>query len=165
MYAYVLLNPNEHTDVFSTEERVDFLERIVDGKGLSDKVEIKPWEGLIVHQAQAEDVSFLVRGLRAYGDFESEFSMALMNRRLSKSVRGKASDGDSVSQTNPVHTRLRTPPSVEIRLRPRKESTLTQSLSSPPKSTSTALAVSFARLQDSARRYRNSYHQNSKRRC
>ena len=61
---------------------------------MSDKVEIKPWEGLIVHQAQAEDVSFLVRGLRAYGDFESEFSMALMNRRLSKST--EASDGKHI---------------------------------------------------------------------
>ena len=67
---------------------------IVAGKGLSDKVEIKPWEGLIVHQAQAEDVSFLVRGLRAYGDFESEFSMALMNRRLSKS--SEASEGKHI---------------------------------------------------------------------
>ena len=47
------------------------------------KVQIVSFEGLVVDFARKNDVNFLVRGLRAFSDFEQEFRMALVNRQLS----------------------------------------------------------------------------------
>jgi len=67
-------NPN-----FSTEERIAMMENEV--KGISG-VEVKRLDGLLVDFAREENAFVVVRGLRAISDFEFEFQMALMNRRL-----------------------------------------------------------------------------------
>lgn len=46
-------------------------------------VEIAPIDGLVVDFAKQNNIQFLVRGLRAFSDFEYEFRMALANRKLS----------------------------------------------------------------------------------
>ena len=46
------------------------------------RVEVDTFEGLLVDYAERKRASVIVRGLRAVSDFEYEFQMALMNRRL-----------------------------------------------------------------------------------
>lgn len=65
--------------LFSTPER---MEMIRDATGHLPGVTVKSLEGLLVESARTEDAFVVIRGLRAISDFEFEFQMALMNRRL-----------------------------------------------------------------------------------
>ncbi len=64
---------------FTIDERVAFLREAV---GNLPNVEVVKFEGLLVDFARARGAVAVVRGLRAVSDFEFEFQMALMNRRL-----------------------------------------------------------------------------------
>ena len=66
--------------VFTTEERVDLAKRAVANL---PNVEVKSFRGLAVDFAKQEQVQVMIRGLRMNADFEREFEMALMNRKLS----------------------------------------------------------------------------------
>ena len=74
----VLRNPDK-TPLFSVEERVAMAREVFAGE---PKVEVAGFEGLLVDFARAHGAHVVVRGLRAVSDFEYEFQMALMNRRL-----------------------------------------------------------------------------------
>jgi pantetheine-phosphate adenylyltransferase len=73
------VNP-EKQSCFSVAEKQEML-----GLILSDlpNVRVEAFEGLVVNFAQGRDCSQLLRGLRAFSDFEYEFRMALANRKLS----------------------------------------------------------------------------------
>jgi pantetheine-phosphate adenylyltransferase len=64
---------------FTVEERVAMLEETLSGM---DRVEIDSFSGLLVDYARHKGAHVIVRGLRALSDFENEFQMAHMNRRL-----------------------------------------------------------------------------------
>jgi len=69
-----------HKDtLFSLEERLDLCRRSV---GDMKRVEVKAFQGLLVDFARECGASAIVRGLRFVSDFEYEFQLALMNRRL-----------------------------------------------------------------------------------
>jgi pantetheine-phosphate adenylyltransferase len=74
----VLRNP-EKDCLFSPEERVAFLEELVAGH---PNVEVVPFHGLLVDFARQQGAHCIIRGVRAFSDFEYEFQMALMNRKL-----------------------------------------------------------------------------------
>jgi pantetheine-phosphate adenylyltransferase len=78
----VAVNPAKQT-TFSVEERIELLREVV---GKNDRVEITSFCGLTAHYAKEREVAAIIRGLRAISDFEYEFQMALMNRRLVPSV-------------------------------------------------------------------------------
>ncbi len=78
----ILKNP-EKKALFSPAERLRLLRDAV--KGLSG-VEVDSFSGLLVDYARAREATVLVRGLRAVSDFEYEFQMALMNRRLDEAI-------------------------------------------------------------------------------
>ena len=78
----VLQNPAK-SPLFSTEERVDLIRRSIDGKA---RVEVGTFDGLTVDFAQLVGAIAIVRGLRVTSDFENEFQMTLMNRRLNPDV-------------------------------------------------------------------------------
>jgi pantetheine-phosphate adenylyltransferase len=65
--------------VFPIEERVLMFEEAV--RDLPN-VTVKPFTGLVVAFARQEKVNVLVRGIRAFTDFEAEFDMALMNKKM-----------------------------------------------------------------------------------
>jgi pantetheine-phosphate adenylyltransferase len=67
------------TLMFNTEERVDLVRKSIIGM---DKIEVTPFTGLTVDFARSVGAKTLVRGLRIGGDFEREFEMALMNKKL-----------------------------------------------------------------------------------
>ncbi|MEX2430560.1 MAG: pantetheine-phosphate adenylyltransferase [Dehalococcoidia bacterium] len=73
----------EKQTLFSTQERMDlFRGALQDAPG----IEIKPFTGLVVDYARKEGAAVIVRGIRMNADFEYEFEMALMNRRLAPDI-------------------------------------------------------------------------------
>jgi len=74
----VLHNPSK-TPAFSVEERVAMLQELV---GTRPNIEVTSFHGLLVDFAKAQGAQCIVRGVRAFSDFEYEFQMALMNRKL-----------------------------------------------------------------------------------
>ena len=78
----VLHNPRK-TPAFSVEERVAMLGELT---GSSTIIEITSFDGLLVDFAKSQGAQFIVRGVRAFSDFEYEFQMAGMNRQLMPDV-------------------------------------------------------------------------------
>ena len=71
------------TALFSTEERLELVRKaIVD----IPKVEADSFEGLLVNYVVQREGQAIIRGLRAVSDFEFEFQLALMNRKLNEKV-------------------------------------------------------------------------------
>ncbi len=69
--------------LFSLEERVEMVKEAV--KNI-DGVKAEPFEGLLVRYAEVRHARAIIRGLREVSDFEYEFQMALMNRRLNEKI-------------------------------------------------------------------------------
>ena len=69
--------------MFTVEERVGFIERAVDGL---DGVAVSRFDGLLVDTVREAGAVAIIRGLREVSDFEYEFQMALMNRRLASEI-------------------------------------------------------------------------------
>jgi len=74
-----VLRNEEKQPLFSIEERVGLLREAVDGL---DGVEVDSFDGLLVDYANRIGASVILRGIRAFSDFEYEMQMAMMNRRL-----------------------------------------------------------------------------------
>ncbi len=78
----VAINPSK-TPLFSVEERVELLkESLKDYKNIS----VDSFDGLVVDHAHNVGATGIIRGLRAVSDFEYEFQMALMNRKLAEDI-------------------------------------------------------------------------------
>jgi len=73
----------EKNALFSLDERLQLLEQSI---GTVDNVRIAQFDGLLVDFAIAQNANAVIRGLRAVSDFEFEFQMALMNRKLETAV-------------------------------------------------------------------------------
>jgi pantetheine-phosphate adenylyltransferase len=65
--------------LFSVQDRLDMVSEIVSGY---PNVETDFFEGLLVDHAQSRGATLIIRGIRAISDYEYEWQMALMNRRL-----------------------------------------------------------------------------------
>ena len=78
----VLENP-EKEYLFSTEERVNIIKKIFKGRR---NIEVEPFSGLLVDFVKKKKAGVVIRGLRAISDFEYEFQMALMNRKLNPEI-------------------------------------------------------------------------------
>ena len=69
--------------LFTVEERVELIRAALRG---IDDVEVMSFKGLLVDVVRDEGASAIIRGLREVSDFEYEFQMALMNRRLASEI-------------------------------------------------------------------------------
>jgi pantetheine-phosphate adenylyltransferase len=78
----VAINPTK-TPLFSVKERIKF---IADSVQDFPKVSVDSFDGLVVDHAKNIGAIGIIRGLRAMSDFEYEFQMALMNRKLAKKI-------------------------------------------------------------------------------
>jgi pantetheine-phosphate adenylyltransferase len=78
----VAINPGKEP-LFTTEERVNMLK-----ESLKDfnNVSVDSFNGLVVDHAKQVGATGIIRGLRAISDFEYEFQMALMNRKLASNL-------------------------------------------------------------------------------
>ena len=79
----ILINPRK-TPLFSLEERIDMIKEVLGNK---ENIEVDSFNGLLVDYAVQKGASVIVRGLRALSDFEFEFQLALMNRKLNRDVQ------------------------------------------------------------------------------
>ena len=70
--------------LFSLEERLQMIRDCF--KGTDKQIEVEAVSGLLVEYAYQKGAKTIVRGLRAVSDFEYEFQLALMNRRLERHV-------------------------------------------------------------------------------
>ena len=75
---------DEKGPLFTTDERVVMLRAEL--AHLGDRVEVRPFDTLLMHFAESLDANIIVRGLRAVADFEYEFQMTAMNQRLNADI-------------------------------------------------------------------------------
>ena len=109
--------------LFTQEERVALAAEAFAG---NERVKVEPFDGLTVDYAVERGACALLRGLRAVSDFDYEFQLALMNRRLKRKVetvfmmtdykwlyisstiiKAAASQGGDIEGLVPEHIRLR----------------------------------------------------------
>ncbi|HKO22646.1 MAG TPA: pantetheine-phosphate adenylyltransferase [Candidatus Eisenbacteria bacterium] len=69
--------------LFPLEERVAMIKEAV---GTESRVTVEPFQGLLVEHAKGRGIPIIIRGVRFVSDFEYEFQMALMNRRLDPTI-------------------------------------------------------------------------------
>lgn len=74
--------------LFSLDQRVDLLQHDVEELCGSEayRIEVQPFEGLLMQKAEHVGATVIVRGLRAVADFEYEFQMVGMNRALNDEI-------------------------------------------------------------------------------
>lgn len=82
VYVAILTNSSK-TPMFSIEQRLDWLRR---STAHIENVEVDCFSGLLVNYMKEKNANIIIKGLRAVSDFEYEFQMALMNRKLSPDV-------------------------------------------------------------------------------
>lgn len=75
-------NP-EKKPLFTVEERINLIKEAI---GTWEHLEVDSFQGLLIHYAVKRKAITIIRGLRAVSDFEYEFQMALMNRKLNSSI-------------------------------------------------------------------------------
>jgi pantetheine-phosphate adenylyltransferase len=78
----ILVNPVKNP-LFTVEERVEMLEEVT---GVIGNVTIATFDGMMVDFARLQGATAVLRGIRAISDYEHEFQMALMNRRLAPEI-------------------------------------------------------------------------------
>jgi pantetheine-phosphate adenylyltransferase len=78
----ILVNVDK-SPLFSMQERVEIVREVFKGR---PNVEVDTFDGLLVDYVTRRKADVIVRGLRALSDFETEFQMALMNRRLGPNI-------------------------------------------------------------------------------
>jgi pantetheine-phosphate adenylyltransferase len=79
----ILHNPSKNS-FFSVKERMEMLRESLNESG---NTEIDTFQGLLVDYALKRKAHAILRGMRALSDFEYEFEMALMNRRLNRDIQ------------------------------------------------------------------------------
>src|SRR5687768_4905583 len=94
----ILLNP-EKQPLFTVEERVEIIREHYED---NPRVKVDTFSGLLVDYAEKVGAAVIVRGLRAISDFEYEFQMALMNRRLNPRIETVRSE----EHTSELQSRL-----------------------------------------------------------
>ena len=122
-----ILRNERKQPLFSVQERMDMLREVTADHA---NVEVGFFEGLLVDHAKAKGATLIVRGIRAISDYEYEWQMALMNRRLRPEIETMflmAGEAHSFISSQMVKEVLRlgggisdlVPPAVERRLKDR----------------------------------------------
>jgi pantetheine-phosphate adenylyltransferase len=85
----VLVNPRKSEPIFPTEVRLAVIREAVDEccpTDIASRIDVEAFDGLTVDFCRRRGATFVVRGLRAISDFESELQMAHMNRKLDPAI-------------------------------------------------------------------------------
>ncbi|WP_032121776.1 pantetheine-phosphate adenylyltransferase [Clostridium amazonitimonense] len=78
----VLVNVDKK-GLFHIEERVRLIEKVIKPY---KNVKVESFDGLLINFMKERDTKVIIKGLRAFSDFEYEFQMALMNNKLDSSI-------------------------------------------------------------------------------
>jgi len=79
-----ILNNPVKVPLFTLDERIDMIKKAL---GKKPNIEVDTFDGLLVDYVVKKQSNVILRGLRALSDFEYEFQMALMNRKLNREVQ------------------------------------------------------------------------------
>jgi pantetheine-phosphate adenylyltransferase len=79
----VAANPEKRQPLFTVDERLQLVSKSLKER---DRVEVASYQGLTVEFARSRGARTIVKGLRAYSDFDAELQQALMNRKLAPDV-------------------------------------------------------------------------------
>jgi pantetheine-phosphate adenylyltransferase len=79
----IAYNPNKPAHLFSVEERLEMVKEVVKPY---QNVRVDSYPGLLVDYVKNAEANVILRGLRALSDFEYEFQLALINRRLNRDI-------------------------------------------------------------------------------
>jgi pantetheine-phosphate adenylyltransferase len=77
----ILRNSEKGVPLFTVPERLEMIAEAIAGSGLGN-VSVTTFDGLLVDFARAQGAKAVLRGIRAISDYEYEFQMAMMNRKL-----------------------------------------------------------------------------------
>ncbi|MBN2544642.1 MAG: pantetheine-phosphate adenylyltransferase [Spirochaetes bacterium] len=72
--------------LFSLDERIFQINKVIKEENLSEKVIVDDFEGLTIDYCKKKNIYFIIRGLRPLVDFEYEFEMAMANREMGNDV-------------------------------------------------------------------------------
>jgi len=83
----VAINPSKGP-IFTIDERVELVREEIKhlGNGVGDRIEVRPFTGLLINFARDVDATVIIRGLRAVSDFDYEFQMASMNAKMAEDI-------------------------------------------------------------------------------
>jgi pantetheine-phosphate adenylyltransferase len=79
----VASNPMKKT-LFTLDERMDLIQESIKN---DDRIFVDSFNGLLVDYVDGKKTNIVLRGMRALSDFEYEFQMSLMNRKLNKNIQ------------------------------------------------------------------------------
>ena len=79
-----ILHNSSKEFLFPVEERMEMIE--ISFKNIPN-IEVDTFDGLLVDYAKKKNANTILRGMRAVSDFEYEFQLALMNRRLAREIQ------------------------------------------------------------------------------
>ena len=82
LIVLIAYNPNKKT-LFSVNERLEMVREVIKD---CNNVRVESYDGLLVDFVKSAGANVILRGLRALSDFEYEFQLALINRRLSRDI-------------------------------------------------------------------------------
>ena len=83
----VAINPGKGP-IFTIDERVELVREEIKHleNGVGDRIEVRPFTGLLIDFARDVDATVIIRGLRAVSDFDYEFQMASMNAKMAEDI-------------------------------------------------------------------------------
>ncbi|MHB8129312.1 MAG: pantetheine-phosphate adenylyltransferase [Mobilitalea sp.] len=81
-----VLKNNAKKPLFSAEERVDYIERVIKEHTNLTTIKVEAFDGLLIDFAAQKKASIIVRGLRAITDFEYELQIAQTNHKLNAKI-------------------------------------------------------------------------------
>ncbi len=81
----VASNPAKRS-LFTLDERIEMIRACLHQHPMADRISVDTFEGLLVDYVEKVGARAILRGLRAVSDFEYEFQMALMNRKLNNKI-------------------------------------------------------------------------------
>ncbi|OFI07686.1 phosphopantetheine adenylyltransferase [Clostridium acetireducens DSM 10703] len=90
----VLVNPDKK-GLFDIEERVELIKKVTNG---IHNVKVESFSGLLVDFMKTKDANIIIKGIRTVSDFEYEFQMSIMNKKLDPTIETVA------MMTNPKYS-------------------------------------------------------------
>ncbi|MDF2538236.1 MAG: coaD [Herbinix sp.] len=81
-----VLKNNTKKPLFTADERVELIKRVIKDKPNTDHITVESFDGLLVDFAKQRDAQIIVRGLRAVTDFEYELQIAQTNHKINTMI-------------------------------------------------------------------------------
>jgi len=78
----LVANNTQKTIMFSVEDRLHFINKVIDYENLQERVKVDSFDSLLVDYCKKKEITTVIRGIRPLIDFDYEFELAMTNRQL-----------------------------------------------------------------------------------